>query len=372
MTRNTLRTIAITMLTGALLLAPTAAYAQESKCNPCEAEERDRAVRRYQQEIERARREIATIEQRLSSVESTLDTALVRRLNERMQRAMAQLTRAHGRQAAHLQSLGERSRSPMVMVAPPANEWMTQAMDGYIGVLWSASVHVEKPKNGEALWTFHDYPHVEAVERESPAERAGIQVGDMILAFDGKDLRAGKIPMNAVLRPGSTVAVRLTRENRTRSLNVKVEQRPRAYARVRTPRPPIAAPPPDDWVIAIPEMGEMSPAPAIVATPRSPVAPPPLGGGLLGAVTVGAEMIPLDETLGEPYGTDHGLLILRVGPRTPAARAGIQKGDVLISVDGRELHSVSALIRAVERAEKDELRIELLRKGERKVVVMRW
>jgi serine protease Do len=86
-------------------------------------------------------------------------------------------------------------------------------------------------------------------------------------------------------------------------------------------------------------------------------------------------MIPLDETLGEPYGTDHGLLILRVGPRTPAARAGIQKGDVLISVDGRELHSVPALIRAVERAEKAEkaeVRIELLRKKDRKVVMLQW
>lgn len=378
-TRNTLRAIAITMLTGALL-APAAAYAQESKCNPCEAEERDRAVRRYQQEIERARREIATIERQLSSTESTLDTATVRRLNERMQRAIEQLSRAHVRQAAHLQSLAERSRSAVIAVAPPANQWMTQAMDGYIGVLWSANVHVEKPRTGEALWTFHDYPHVGAVERESPAERAGIQVGDMILAFDGKDLRAGKIPMNAVLRPGSTVAIRLTREKRTRSVNVKVEERPRSYMRLRTPRAPIAAEaPPDEFVIEMPEMGEGPPVPPVAVTPRPSIAPmPPLGappgyGSLLGgSATVGAEMIPLDETLGEPYGTDHGLLILRVGPRTPAARAGIQKGDVLISVDGRELRSVPALIRAVERAEKAQLRIELLRKRERKVVVMQW
>ena len=88
--------------------------------------------------------------------------------------------------------------------------------------------------------------------------------------------------------------------------------------------------------------------------------------------TVGAEMIPLDATLGEPYGTEHGLLVLRVGPRTPAARAGIQKGDVLITVNGRELRSVSALIRAVERADKPELRLELLRKRERKVVALEW
>jgi predicted metalloprotease with PDZ domain len=378
MTRHTLHAIAITMVTGALL-APAVARGQEGKCSPCEAEERDRAVRRYEQEIERVRREIATLQRQLASTESTLDSASVRRLNERMQRAISQLSRAHVRQAAYLQSLGERSRTTVYAFTPPPSEWMTQAIDGYIGVLWSANVHVEKPKSGEALWTFHDYPHVEAIERESPAERAGIQVGDMILAFDGKDLRAGKIPMNAVLRPGTTITVRLNRENRTRSVDVRVEERPRR-ARLRTPRPPVASEPPsEEWVIEAPEIAEVPGVPPGVVAPRTPLAPAPLGAaggfGLLGSATVGAEMIPLDETLGEPYGTEHGLLILRVGPRTPAARAGIQKGDVLISVDGRELRSVPALIRAVERAEKaerSELRIELLRKRDRKTVMLQW
>lgn len=370
MTRHKLAAIAITILTGAVL-APAGALAQEGKCNPCEAEDRDRAVRRYQQEIERARREIAAIERRLASTESTLDTATVRRLNERMQRAIEQLSRAHSRQAAQLQSLADRSRTFAFAPTPPSSQWLTQAMDGYIGVLWSANVHVETPRSGEALWTFHDYPHVEAVERESPAERAGIQVGDMILAFDGKDLRAGKIPMNAVLRPGNTVVVRLTRENRTRSVNVKVEARPQYTMRMRTPTPY----PPEAFgpvIVEVPQWSDLPPAPPSASTPRPAIAPVP-GFAMFGAAaTVGAEMIPLDETLGEPYGTDHGLLILKVGPRTPAARAGIQKGDVLISVDGRELRSVAALIRAVERAEKGQLRLELLRKREKKVVVMNW
>ena len=77
------------MLTVALL-APVAVHAQESKCNSCEADERERAVRRYQQDVERARREIETLERQLASAEATLDTATMRRLNERMQRAVRQ------------------------------------------------------------------------------------------------------------------------------------------------------------------------------------------------------------------------------------------------------------------------------------------
>jgi S1-C subfamily serine protease len=365
---NTLRTIALAMLTAMLVGAPVM-HAQESKCTSCESEDRDRVVRRYQQEIERASREIASLQRRLVSAEERLDTASVRRLNERLQRVVEQLSSAQSRQSAHVQSLAERSArsAAVVAVTPRPSEWMPQAIDGYIGVLWSANVHVEKQKHGEALWTFHDYPHVEAVERESPAERAGIMAGDMILAFNGRDLRAGKLPMNSLLRPGSTVAVRLTRDSRTRSVDVKVEERPRVW--VRTPRAPLPADPPDvEWKFETPE-------PVTNVFPRGPVGPTPGAFGLLSHATVGAEMIQLDETLGEPYGTEHGLLVLRVGPGTPAARAGIQKGDVLIAIDGRELHSVSALIRAVERAkkaEKSEVRIELVRKKERKVVAMQW
>ena len=375
MTRNHLGIIAITALAGALF-GPVDAAAQEGKCNPCEAEDRDRAVRRYQQEIERARREIATIERQLASTESALDSATMRRLNERMHRAIEQLSRAHARQAAQLQSFAGRTRSAVIATAPPANQWLTQAMDGYIGVLWSASVNVETPRNGDALWTFHDYPHVEAVERASPAERAGIQVGDMILAFDGKDLRAGKIPMNRVLKPGNTVTVRLNRENRTRSVNVTVEPRPQFGVRTRTPRPYAPEFPAGPVVVELPEMGEMPPTAPAPSAPRAQATPlPPLGvivGSGPATATAGADMIALDETLGEPYGTDHGLLIIRVGPRTPAARAGLLKGDVLLYVDGRELRSATQLIRAVERAEKGQVRLELLRKRERKVVVLQW
>lgn len=375
MTRNRLGTLAITLLTGALF-APVGIAAQEGKCNPCEAEDRDRAVRRYQQEIERAAREIATIERQLASTRASLDTATMRRLNERMQRAIEQLSRAHARQAAQLQSFAGRTRSPAIATVPPANEWLNQAMDGYIGVLWSASVNVETRKHGDALWTFHDYPQVEAVERASPAERAGIQVGDMILAFDGKDLRAGKIPMNSLLKPGNTVTVRLNRENRTRSVNVTVEPRPQFAIRQRTPRPYAPEFPSGPVVVEPPEVGVVPRTAPAPSTPRAQSTPlPPLGvfaGTGAATVTAGAEVIALDETLGEPYGTDHGLLIIRIGPRTPAARAGLLKGDVLLSADGRQLRSATALIRAVERAETGEVRLELLRKRERKVVVLQW
>ncbi len=361
--RQTFRALAMAALAASGLAAPTFAFAQGEKCSSCEVEERERVVRRYQQAIERAQREINVLSRQLAN-SAELDSASLRRINERMQRAVEQLTRAQQSQAAQLAATTvRRSRTPML--APKVNEWMTQAMDGYIGVLWSASVEVERRKEGDALWTFHDYPQVEAVERESPAEHAGILVGDVITAFDGKDLRGGKIALNSLLRPGNTLSVKLLREKRPRSVSVRVAPRPRTF--VRTPAPSPAAEP-FQWELRHPEPGEPIQAPPPPAElPYAVVAPAPLG-----TAAVGAAMIPLDRTLGEPYGTDYGLLVVEVGPQTPAARAGIQRGDVLIAVNGRELQSVGQLIRAVQRDENGEVRIELIRKKAKRTVVMKW
>jgi C-terminal processing protease CtpA/Prc len=376
-TGQTLRALAMAALAASALVAPPFAYAQEEKCSSCEAEERDRVLRRYQQAVDRAQRQIALLNRQLAAAATEVDSASMRRINERMQRAIEQLTRAQASQEAQLAATTvRRPRTSQVTVAPGANAWMTQAMDGYIGVLWSASVDVERRKEGDALWTFHDYPQVEAVERESPAERAGILAGDVITAFDGKDLRAGKIALNALLRPGNTVSVKLLREKRPRSVSVRVAPRPRTFLRTPAPDAPAVVEVPFEFELhAPPEPAEPAVAPRIPRSevPYTVVTPAPLGPASgFGGAAVGAGLIPLDRKLGEPYGIDYGLLVVQVGPQTPAARAGIEKGDVLIAVNGRELRTVGQLIRAVQRAENDEVRIELIRDKGKRTVLMKW
>ena len=97
MTRNSLRALGSMMLTVALL-APVAVPAQESKCSSCEAEDRERAIRRYQQDIERA-----TSRDRVAQA-----AARVGRRDAR-QRDDAPPQRAH---AAGDQPIDARERSP--------------------------------------------------------------------------------------------------------------------------------------------------------------------------------------------------------------------------------------------------------------------
>jgi predicted metalloprotease with PDZ domain len=77
----------------------------------------------------------------------------------------------------------------------------------------------------------------------------------------------------------------------------------------------------------------------------------------------GAEFTPINEGLAGYFGTDRGLLVVKVGPQTPAARAGLVAGDVITKVDGQVIDEVIELRRAVTRAGNETLKLEILRKG---------
>jgi membrane-associated protease RseP (regulator of RpoE activity) len=88
----------------------------------------------------------------------------------------------------------------------------------------------------------------------------------------------------------------------------------------------------------------------------------PIGekGQRLGIVLTPAHVtIALRESVGLPEVA--GLLVRSVEPGSPAARAGIEAGDVLISGDGRALRSSSSLYTALRSAGDRPLGLKLLR-----------
>ncbi len=76
----------------------------------------------------------------------------------------------------------------------------------------------------------------------------------------------------------------------------------------------------------------------------------------------GAEFTEIVPGLADYFGTDQGLLVTRVGPDTPAARAGLTPGDVITRIDGRAVHGVEDLRTAVRRAGDQPLKVEIIRK----------
>jgi serine protease Do len=82
----------------------------------------------------------------------------------------------------------------------------------------------------------------------------------------------------------------------------------------------------------------------------------------------GAEFTPLAEGMRTYFGVGSGLLVIRVGPGTPAAKAGLVAGDIVTGVDGRRIRSVRDLVAALEEAGEDGLSLRVVRRNESRTI----
>ena len=86
----------------------------------------------------------------------------------------------------------------------------------------------------------------------------------------------------------------------------------------------------------------------------------------------GAEFAEMNAGLGKYFHTSEGLLVLQVGPQTPSARGGLQSGDVVVEAAGRKVERVRDLRDAFTRAAGQEVRLTVLRDGRRQQLSVRW
>lgn len=245
---------------------------------------------------------------------------------------------------------------------------MATRLPGWIGVTLAARSTVET-RDGDIYWKFFDYPEIVSVDPSSPAERAGIRQGDILLAYDGNDVRR-EIAMNRVLQPGRMVRVRLRvqRGDEIREVPVKV-----APARIawRQPAPerrlvvrvdPRAPHPTDgSWSLITPE-------PTVPAIGAMPV-PRPLTriNGL-----AGARVETITPGLAEAIGVERGILVISVTPGVPAYQSGLADGDVILKADGREVTSVHELQQLMAAADERSMRLDVAKRGKVRQVTLRW
>jgi S1-C subfamily serine protease len=161
---------------------------------------------------------------------------------------------------------------------------------------------------------------VSTVQPGSPAERAGIRRGDLILAIGGKPVNDSNALRNEVSRhqPGSDVALTLWHGGQERQVNVRLAEMPR--------------------------------------TADNDDAAPSRGGS--DSNGYGLSVAPVDGRSGA-----RGVEVMSVDPDGPAAQAGIREGDVLEEVNGQSVRSASDL-RAALAQSKGRPALVLVRRGE--------
>ena len=150
---------------------------------------------------------------------------------------------------------------------------------------------------------------VNSVEKGGPAEKAGLEPGDVILSFDGKTVdRSGDLPLLVTdVKPGQRARVEVVRKGANKSIDVTV--------------------------------GEMK-EPKVAADDREGAAPGRLG----------LAVRPLEADEARAAGVKSGVVVEAVNG--PAARAGIQQGDVILAINGAPVKGVEDLRAATARAGK--------------------
>jgi serine protease Do len=165
---------------------------------------------------------------------------------------------------------------------------------------------------------------VNSVEKGGPAEKAGVEAGDVILRFDGKPVNAsGDLPrLVGSTRPGAKVTMQVWRNKQARDLQVVVAemQEDRGAQQGRRGKPPAATP--GQYGLALSDLSEAQRKELKVS------------GGVLVESAQGA-----------------------------AARAGIRRGDVILAVNNQDVKSVEHFNQMMAQFDKGRVVALLVRRG---------
>ena len=250
---------------------------------------------------------------------------------------------------------------------------------GYLGVLFDQQSFSQRD-NEPALF---ELGTIQSVAPGSPAERAGLQRGDLLLSIGGVDARK-PIALGTLLKPGAKLQMRLQRGKTTRDVTVMVEKRPSGFGSDCATVEQVISPASEAPVIIFHKeqmpRASVTPRPGVaIATPSDVLLPQTTGGSyaygyssMVSSGIAGANMMPLDDDWRQSLGVDNGLLVMKVLPGTSAKDAGLHGMDVIISADGQSVGSVRALQRIISNAKGNSVKLQVVRGGKTQTLTLRW
>jgi len=206
-----------------------------------------------------------------------------------------------------------------------------------------------------------------AIAEESPAELAKLKEGDVVLEIEGEEVTTTKMLAKEIRKrkPGKTITLKIERDEKVVDVKVKLgeysEQDVRLELITKFPRLFIAPKPPEPpKAPKMPELGKLPKPPE----PAEPPEPKLFTWGLEHRKYIGVYIEEINRELSEYFGVKEGrgLLVAKITKDSPAEKAGLKVGDVIIKADGtriERLRDLTGVIRSKEKGEK--IKLEILR-----------
>ncbi len=182
---------------------------------------------------------------------------------------------------------------------------------------------------------------IESVTADGPAAKSGMQDGDVVVKFDGREVNSVRALTRAVAQTQveKTVDVEILRKGKQQTLKIAVGRL------IEDEKPTKVAAKAKDGDKVDKDKTDKKPD----AEPQS---------------LLGLKLAPLDEKLRAKFGIDakvKGVVVLEVDPVAPAAQKGVRVGDVIVEAAQDQVASVSDVGASIEKVRKAGRRAILLR-----------
>lgn len=203
----------------------------------------------------------------------------------------------------------------------------------------------------------------------SPAEAAGIRSGDVIVRLNGEDI-TGSLKLTRMIgeiAPDHLARVTIFRSGGERDLDVTIGKRP--MPRFENGNFEFRMPQIDE--INLPQPGQM---PDLERLPRISVSPGrpgvPMAWALGNRRQIGVGLMPLTEQLSDHFGVDSGTLVSEVRKDSPAEKAGLRAGDIIIEVNGKSIKDDEDIIKAINEKKEGAVTLTIVRDRGRQTITV--
>lgn len=210
---------------------------------------------------------------------------------------------------------------------------------------------------------------VSKVLENSPADKAGVKTGDVIVGFNGESVTSTRKLTRLIseVAPDHTVDLTVVRGGSEIDLPVTIGKRERPGLMSGTyvfPSPPDA-----------PDAPFPSMAPKI-KIPELKVFPEGMGENFVWSFgsrrTIGVGVSSLSKQLGDFFGVQDGkgILVTNVEQDSPASRAGLRAGDVITEANGKAVNGTGDLMKILREEKEGDVTLTIVRDRNRRSVTV--